>query len=89
MLSQTFWITFSILLTLTAFLSLAICRHTERCGRPCQTLFFGVFLVVAIFTVSSLAAQTSTWILPALALAGMSIGGTIDASNEAVPRGCP
>ena len=91
MLTDTFWITFSILIALMGLISLAICRHAERRSEsgPFSHLFFGVFTVAALFTIASLAAQTSSWILPALTLAGMSIGGTLHGSNEAVPRTCP
>ena len=89
MLSQTFWMTATLLMTLIAVVSLVVCRHAERDGRPHQRLFFSVFLVLAVFTVMSFNAQSGMWITSALSLAGMLIGGTLDASNEAIDRACP
>ena len=89
MLSPTFWITTTVLLTLIAFVSLALCRHAERKGRVHQRLFFGVFFVLAGFTVMCFYAQSGLWITPALSLAGMLLGSTLNASNEAIDRACP
>ena len=89
MLSPTFWITVTILLTLIAFVSLVVCRHAERTGRVHQRLFFSAFFVLAVFTVISFNAQSGLWITSALSLAGMLLGITLNASNEAIDRACP